>query len=71
MPRGVLYAYLNSCCTAFGVSVCLSDVSLLSVSYIHIGVGLSALLVSTDRVMRSPQNVKRAKVSGLHVFFCV
>ena len=32
--------------------------------------GVSALLVSTDRVMRRPQHVKRA-TDWLHVFFCI
>ena len=40
--------------------------------YRHIGVGLSALLVSTTMGNSyEPHNVKRAAVSGLHVFFCV
>ena len=35
--------------------------------YIHIGVG-SALLVSTNRVMRRPQNVRRVTGTGSHAF---
>ena len=36
--------------------------------YIHIGVG-SALLVSINRVMRRPQNVRRVTGTGSHAFF--
>lgn len=35
--------------------------------YIHIGVG-SALLVSTNRAMRRPQNVRRVTGTGSHAF---
>lgn len=38
------------------------------VLYIHFCVGLSALLVSTNRAMRRPQHVERA-ADGLHAFF--
>ena len=37
------------------------------VVYIHIGVG-SALLVSTNRAMRRPQNVRRVTGTGSHAF---
>ena len=32
--------------------------------------GASALLVSTDRAMRRPQNVERATVQGFTLFLC-
>ena len=35
--------------------------------YIHIGVG-SALLVSINRAMRRPQNVRRVTGTGSHAF---
>ena len=41
-----------------------------SVFDIFIIVGLSALLVSTDRAMREPQDVKRATETG-STFFCI
>ena len=33
--------------------------------------GASALLVSTDKAMRRPQNVKRARVLGFTSFLCI
>ena len=47
------------------IRMCLGNCSGMLVIYII--VGLSALLVSTDRVMRRPQHVKRV-TDWLHVF---
>ena len=61
--------------TPFGVYIHCTRIFLISVCYgicsgvlvIYIIVGFSALLVSTDRVMRRPQHVKRV-TDWLHVF---
>ena len=52
------------------LDICLFGDSPLGVFYILIGVGLSALLVSTNWAMREPYYVERA--SGLAPrFFCI
>lgn len=42
-----------------------------SIVYIHIGVGLSALLVSTDRAMREPLECGTGSRYGSHAFLFV
>ena len=59
MPRGMsLYPLLCYAVMSVGIAM---------VVYIHISVG-SALLVSTNRVMRRPQNVRRVTGTGSHAF---
>ena len=53
-PQEVYYIH------ALGVAMRSLRVAQQVVLYIYIGVGLSALLVSTDRAMRRPQHVERA-----------
>lgn len=60
-PQGVYYIYPN--CRY--VLKCMAQDGVL---YIHFCVGLSALLVSTNRAMRRPQHVERA-TDRLHAFF--
>lgn len=57
------YIYPNCRC----VLKCIAQDGVL---YIHFCVGLSALLVSTNRAMRRPQHVERA-ADWLHVFLYV
>ena len=59
MSRDMLL-YLLLCYAAIVVAIAM-------VVYMHISVG-SALLVSTNRVMRRPQNVRRVTGTGSHAF---
>ena len=63
-PQGVYYIY------ALGVAMRSLRVAQQVVLYIYIGVGLSALLVSTDRAMRRPRHVERAD-DWLHAFWYI